>query len=163
MGEGGQQAGRGRFTQKFFNTETLSYGRGCAAARERSSFMKEDGLIRNQMVSSDKVEFSKKLRSNMTEAEKVFWELVRAGRLNSLKFRRQQIIDGFIVDFYCHSLGLCVEIDGGVHNTEEQKEYDRQRDEVLELRNLKVLRFTNDDVFNNVEEIIKAIKNSRGK
>jgi very-short-patch-repair endonuclease len=94
----------------------------------------------------------------MTGAEKVFWEMVRDRRMFGLKFRRQQIIDGFIVDFYCDSLGLCVEIDGSVHDSEEQQKYDKLRDEAIALRKLKILRFSNDEVLNNADQIQKTIK-----
>jgi len=74
-----------------------------------------------------------------------------------LKFRRQQIIDGFIVDFYCDSLGLCVEIDGGVHETEEQKNYDKLRDEALAIRSLKILRLKNEEVLGDKDLVIEKI------
>jgi len=93
----------------------------------------------------------------MTEAEKVFWEMVRDRRMFGLKFRRQQIIDGFIVDFYCDSLGLCVEIDGGVHETEEQKNYDKLRDEALAIRSLKILRLKNEEVLGDKDLVIEKI------
>jgi len=83
---------------------------------------------------------------------------VRNRRMHGLKFRRQQIIDGFIVDFYCDSLGLCVEIDGSVHNCSKRKEYDNNRDEALSLRGLKILRFSNDDVFKNKKYITARLK-----
>ena len=67
----------------------------------------------------------------MTEAERAFWKLVRNKKLLNLKFRRQQIIDGFIVDFYCNNIGLVVEIDGAVHETEKQSNIDRERNEVF--------------------------------
>jgi very-short-patch-repair endonuclease len=98
----------------------------------------------------------------MTEAEKAFWEMVRGKKFHGLKFRRQQIIDGFIVDFYCDSLGLCVEIDGSIHDTEEQFEYDKNRDEVLALRGLKVLRLTNDELFNEPDVVVEKLKNEPG-
>ena len=75
-----------------------------------------------------------------------------------LKFRRQQVIDGFIVDFYCDSLGLCVEIDGDIHDVEDQKEYDRLRSDVLELRKLKVLRFRNEEVMSDEESVRERIR-----
>ena len=115
--------------------------------------MAEKSIARNQRVSSVKVELSRELRKDMTEAENVFWKMVRARKLSGLKFRRQQIIDGFIVDFYCDSLGLCVEIDGGVHDTEEQRVYDRLRSEALELRKMKVLRFRNEEVLNDIDSV----------
>ena len=120
--------------------------------------MSDRGIAQNQRVTSTKVERSRELRRDMTEAEKVFWEMVRGKRMFGLKFRRQQIIDGFIVDFYCDSLGLCVEIDGGVHETEEQKEYDRLRDEALALRKLKVLRFRNEEVMGDSDSAKERIR-----
>ncbi len=120
--------------------------------------MSTKGIIKNQRVSSVKVARSRELRAAMTPAEREFWGMVRDRRMHGLKFRRQQIIDGFIVDFYCDSLGLCVEIDGGVHDLGERKEYDRERDEALRLRGLKILRFTNDDVFENKDFIVERLK-----
>jgi len=115
--------------------------------------MAEKSIARNQRVSVVKIERSREMRKNMTEAENVFWKMVRARKLSGLKFRRQQIIDGFIVDFYCDSLGLCVEIDGGVHDTEEKRVYDRLRSEALELRKMKVLRFRNEEVLNDIDSV----------
>jgi len=119
--------------------------------------MSEKSIARNQRVSSVKVERSRELRKDMTEAEKVFWEMVRDRRMSGLKFRRQQIIDGFIVDFYCDSLGLCVEIDGGIHDSEEQREYDKLRDEALAIRDLKILRLKNEEVLNDKDSVYQCI------
>jgi very-short-patch-repair endonuclease len=119
--------------------------------------MSEKSIARNQRVSSVKVERSRELRKDMTEAEKVFWEMVRDRRMSGLKCRRQQIIDGFIVDFYCDSLGLCVEIDGGVHETEEQKNYDKLRDEALAIRSLKILRLKNEEVLGDKDSVYQSI------
>ncbi len=120
--------------------------------------MTKKGIIKNQQVTYAKVARSRELRATMTPAEREFWDMVRNRRMYGLKFRRQQIIDGVIVDFYCDSLGLCVEIDGGVHDSGERKDYDRNRDETLCRRGLKILRFTNDDVFNNRDYIIERLK-----
>jgi len=119
--------------------------------------MTEKSIAQNQRVSSTKVELSRELRKNMTPAEKEFWNMVRGKKINGLKFRRQQIIDGFIVDFYCDSIGLCVEIDGSIHDDEVTKNYDRLRDEAIALRKLKVLRIKNDEVFNDKDGIRKKI------
>ena len=120
--------------------------------------MAEKSIARNQRVSTVKVERSRELRKEMTEAEKVFWEMVRGRRMFGLKFRRQQVIDGFVVDFYCDSLGLCVEIDGAVHDTEEQRNYDKLRDEALELRKLKVLRLRNEEVLGDWDLVRGSIR-----
>ena len=94
----------------------------------------------------------------MTDAEYKFWDMVKNRKMLGLKFRRQQVIDGFIVDFYCDSLGLCVEIDGEIHTYEKQVVYDKAREDVLELRGLHVIRFKNDEVLSGSEVILKRIK-----
>ena len=93
----------------------------------------------------------------MTQAEKVFWHLVRGRKLFGLKFRRQQIIDGFIIDFYCDSLKLCVEIDGDVHDSEEQERYDEFRDQALALRGLATIRFSNEEIIQHKNAVIKKL------
>lgn len=117
--------------------------------------MKPRNIIIGQKVSPEKVKRSKELRKNMTPAEKVLWEHLRAKRFNGLKFRRQQIIDGFIIDFYCHSVGLVIEVDGEIHDT--QQEYDRHREIIFSTKGLRIIRFTNEQVINNIEAVLKAI------
>ena len=80
---------------------------------------------------------------------------LRAGRLEGYHFRRQQVIDRFIVDFYCHRADSVVEVDGGVHL--DQCEYDRERDLYLRKRGLKVLRFTNTEVNNDLQAVLAII------
>jgi very-short-patch-repair endonuclease len=77
-----------------------------------------------QKVSRELRERTKELRQAMTPAEKILWEQLRHNRLNGLQFRRQQIIDRYIVDFYCHEKALVVEIDGDIHDL--QQEYDAE-------------------------------------
>lgn len=72
-----------------------------------------------------------------------------------MPFRRQQIIDGFIVDFYCPKLRIVIEIDGAVHD--QRKEYDLKRDSILMQKKLKILRFTNSEVINDIHAVIKTI------
>ena len=91
----------------------------------------------------------------MTPAENVLWKCLRAKRFNGLKFRRQQVIEGFIVDFYCHSLGLIIEVDGEIHD--HQQEYDRYRENVLINRGLHIIRFTNQQIIEDIETVLKAI------
>ena len=102
------------------------------------------------------VERAKQLRKNLTAAEKKLWNEY----LNNLKFRflRQRLIDNFIVDFYCAALKLVIEIDGDSHFTTEAKEYDEARTKVLEGYGLKVIRFTNDEVMNNLEGVGQQIE-----
>jgi very-short-patch-repair endonuclease len=120
--------------------------------------MKQKNIITNQRVRDLKIHISRNLRKKMTRAEFAFWEMVKNKKLFNLKFRRQQIIDGLIVDFYCNEIGLVIEIDGSIHEIDEQKYIDTQRTKILETRKLKVLRFSNDEVINNTDYIIEKIK-----
>jgi very-short-patch-repair endonuclease len=100
---------------------------------------------------------AKELRKEMTEAEKILWERIRNRQLNGLKFRRQHPIDIFIADFYCHEMKLIVELDGGIHDTIEQKEYDDGRSFELEEKGFKIIRFRNEEVFNEIEQVLEKI------
>jgi very-short-patch-repair endonuclease len=91
----------------------------------------------------------------MTPAEMVLWQHLRANQLDGFRFRRQQIIDGYIVDFYCHRARLVVEVDGGVHTLHTDR--DAARDEILAARGLTVLRVTNDEVLSNMPAVIAQI------
>ena len=74
-----------------------------------------------------------------------------------MQFRRQQIIYGFIADFYCNQINLVVEIDGGIH--EQQKDYDKLRTEIINLYGIKVIRFTNDEIINKSDMVKQRIIN----
>jgi very-short-patch-repair endonuclease len=83
----------------------------------------------------------------MTPAEKILWQELRANKLR-VHFRRQQVIAGFIVDFYCHKAGLVVEVDGDVHDL--QQEEDTRREKVLSEMGLRIVRFRNEEVLGNL-------------
>src|SRR5215207_3725346 len=91
-------------------------------------------IVVGQRVAREKVERAKALRREMTPAERRLWQQLRDHRLAGLRFRRQQVVNGFIVDFYCHAAALVVEVDGSVHS--EQAEYDAERDRILAARGL---------------------------
>jgi very-short-patch-repair endonuclease len=91
----------------------------------------------------------------MTPAEARLWERLRAHRLNGLHFRRQQVIDGFVVDFYCSSARLIVELDCGVHDL--QRDADEERDRILAARGLRVLRFRNEEVRAQLALVLRRI------
>jgi len=94
----------------------------------------------------------------MTLAEKLLWKKLQAGRFKELKFRRQHSIGNYIVDFYCPKYRLIIELDGKVHLESEQKEKDKFRDENLEDMDYKVLRFTNEEVLEEVKSILNIIE-----
>jgi cyclase len=102
-------------------------------------------------------EFARKLRMNETEAEKYLWNHLSKKKINGLRFRRQHPVLYFIADFFCPKAKLIIEVDGGVHKLPSQFEYDKNRDKELAAYGLKVLRFTNDEVFNNIEMVIEKI------
>lgn len=102
-------------------------------------------------------EHSRELRCSMTEAEKVLWARLRRKQLFGIQFNRQKPIGRFIVDFYCQSANLVIELDGGQHYTEEGKVSDGLRDEQLRKMGLYVMRFSNLDVLNNMDGVIATI------
>ena len=94
----------------------------------------------------------------MTEAEEILWGQLRGKKLLGLRFRPQHPVDIFIADFYCHPLKLVIEVDGGIHKSKEQREYDIGREGELENWGIKVIRFTNDEIKNDINKIVKEIK-----
>ncbi len=98
-------------------------------------------VVRGQAVTDGKKAMARELRGRMTEAEKALWQALRRNQIRDRQFRRQQVIAGYIVDFYCHSAALIVEVDGSIHD--EQAEYDAERTQALESHGFTVLRFTN--------------------
>lgn len=98
------------------------------------------------------------LRRNMTLPERILWKKLRNRKLFKVKFRRQHPIDIFIVDFYCHELKLVIELDGEVHFNPESVEYDLGRSAELEKNGIKVLRFSNDQIYSDIDSVINEIQ-----
>ena len=103
------------------------------------------------------LEFAKTMRSNATDAEHLMWQLLRAKRFMNLKFRRQYVIAPYIVDFYCHELGLVIELDGSQHGTDDAIEYDAERTRFLEALDLKVVRYWNHDVLSRMDVVLEDL------
>ncbi len=100
---------------------------------------------------------AKELRNQVTHAEMLLWDHLRNNQMG-YKFRRQHPTGNFIVDFYCHQLKLVIEIDGSIHNEKSVQESDEERQKILEAYGLTVIRFTNDEVLKNANEVIENIK-----
>jgi len=109
-------------------------------------------------ASSTIFERAKLLRENMTEAELKLWECLKERKLLNLRFRPQHPVDMFIADFYCHPLNLVVEIDGEIHLSKTNKSYDIGREAELERWELKVVRFTNQEVLNNLDQVLRKLE-----
>ena len=102
-------------------------------------------------------ENARKNRANMTEAEKMLWERLRCYP-RPLRFRRQHIIGDYIVDFVCLEKMLVVEVDGEYHSTDEQKALDELRTEYLNSVDFSVVRFTNEQVINHINDVVAHIE-----
>jgi very-short-patch-repair endonuclease len=100
---------------------------------------------------------AKDLRKNATEPERRLWSLLRGKQMAYLRFRRQQPIGPYIVDFYCSAVRLVIELDGSQHGTNEAVAYDTARTKWLEERGYRVLRIANADLLRNSEDALEAI------
>ena len=98
------------------------------------------------------------LRKTPTHAEEILWNFLKTKPYN-LKFRRQHAFQLFVLDFYCHKLKLVIEVDGSIHNKDEVKQKDKEREEQLGNSGLTVIRFTNDDIINHQDNVIEELKN----
>ncbi len=114
-------------------------------------------LTADQKYYPNLIERRKRLKNEMTEAEKVLWEELRNKKLG-VKFRRQHVIGCFIPDFVCLPLKLIIEVDGGIHL--KQKDYDNMREERLKLLGYSIVRFTNEEVIEDVHFVCEKIKDS---
>ena len=112
-------------------------------------------ILTGQKINPEKLERARELRSQMTDAERTLWQRLRGNRLKGWHFRRQQVIAGYIVDFYCHAAGLVVEVDGPVH--ERQVARDEQRDQALSALGLKMLHVKNEEVMGDLETVARHI------
>ncbi len=110
------------------------------------------------MKSADRRQLCRELRQRQTPAEAFLWELVRNRRFDGLRFRRQHPLGPFIADFYCPEHRLVVELDGGIH--QRQQERDRARDEAINQFGIRVLRFKNEDVLERPEEVLETVRSS---
>jgi very-short-patch-repair endonuclease len=99
---------------------------------------------------------ARRLRTNLTQAEEILWQALKGKQLDGLKFRCQHPVGGFIFDFFCPQCKLVVELDGEVHDAQE--EYDTARTEQLEVYGYRVLRFPNEEVFTDLPSVLERIR-----
>ena len=112
-------------------------------------------MITKQKINPLKLERAKEFRRNMTPAEKSLWERLRNNRLEGFHFRRQQVIGGFIADYYCNSVKLVIEVDGGIHkNTHER---DEEREKIIKSKGIRVIRVTNGEIETDIEAVLNRI------
>ncbi len=102
-------------------------------------------------------EIRRDLRNNATDEEQILWKHLKNKQLG-YKIRRQHSVFNYVLDFYCASKRLAIELDGAHHYTDEGKEGDKDRDGVLKTMNIKILRFPNSMIRDNISKVIKTIK-----
>jgi very-short-patch-repair endonuclease len=105
------------------------------------------------------IDSAKRLRRAMTLPEVVLWSVLRGARIDGLRFRRQHPIGPYVLDFYCPSARLCVEIDGAVHALDAQAGHDRERDAWLAQNGIRVLRVAAADVLDDrcIDDVVRSI------
>lgn len=102
--------------------------------------------------------FARNLRRSQTDVEKLLWSKLRNRQIENNKFRRQHPLSNYILDFYCIEQKLAVELDGSQHTKPDQRLYDNKRTKVLNSLGIKVLRFWDNDVLNNLDEVLEIIR-----
>lgn len=110
-------------------------------------------------ASAQQFRMAKALRANETEAERVLWSKL-SGKQLGVKFRRQHPLHDFIVDFYCHSHRLVIEVDGGIHQTTQNQSYDTSRSETFKSFGIQTIRFSNEEVIHQTDIVIASIKST---
>jgi very-short-patch-repair endonuclease len=98
----------------------------------------------------------RELRKNQTEEENILWQEIRGRKINNLKFHRQYSIGPYIVDFFCPEIRLVIELDGERHK--DAREYDAERENFLKNEDIKVLRFWNHEVMNDLKRVLERIR-----
>ncbi len=127
----------------------------CRRTRQRGWFMKD-------LIPQRSLDFSRKLRTNQTPWEWKLWKRLRADRFYGLKFKRQESIGDYIVDFYCHTKKLIIEVDGGHHNEEVKSRSDKYRDEFFKHQGYILFRFWNNEIDDNLDGVLETIKETAG-
>ena len=94
----------------------------------------------------------------MTPCEKLLWKRLKGQNIRGAKFRRQHPIEFYIADFYCHEIRLVIEVDGPYHSKTDQKQHDENRSAALERFDIKVIRFTNDEIQNHIGRVMQRIR-----
>jgi len=116
----------------------------------RRSMLKPSNIVQSKIL-------RRKLRKDMTNAERLLWASIRRKQIRGFQFRRQYSLENYIVDFYCPALRLVIEVDGPTHLSELAKSLDLIRQQEIESWGIKFLRFTNTDVYENIGGVIERI------
>ena len=113
--------------------------------------------LARHFYTAEALEYSKELRKSMTDAENILWYYLKNKQLSGCKFRRQEAIDNYIADFVCYETKVIIELDGGQHNEKVNIDKDIKRQDYLEKKGFKVLRFWNNEIFENIDGVLNKI------
>lgn len=113
-----------------------------------------DNFLYNNKILRDR---RRDLRNNQTEEEKIIWAKLKNSQFKGLKFVRQYSVGPYILDFYCPTLRLAIELDGNQHKDKENQLYDKDRNEYLETIDIKTIRFWNHDITKNISGVLEKI------
>ncbi len=103
-------------------------------------------------------EFRRQLRRESTPCERILWKRLRNRQVLNLKFRQQHGYGAYVLDFYCPTIRLGIEVDGDVHNTTEAQQHDKERTEFLEAQGITVIRFRNEEIEDDADSVVDRIK-----
>ena len=109
---------------------------------------------------SNSKKFRRRLRKNLTPAEATLWRYLKNKQLDERRFRRQFSVENYTLDFYCPAEKIAIELDGDYHFSEEGMIHDAARDQFLIGFGIKVIRFENEEIFANIEDVLERIRNS---
>ena len=109
------------------------------------------------MIKKIKVQLAKEFRKNPTKSEKIMWNALRNRQFLNLKFRRQYLVDGYLIDFYCSELRLAIEVDGPIHSQKGQTENDQARQNIIEKKNIKFFRVKSKAIESNINQVLKEL------
>lgn len=123
--------------------------------QESKAIARPKQIVIGQAVAEAKVVASRRMRKQMTFAESLPWSRLRSRQVAGAKFRRQQIVAGFIADFYCHEHGIAVEADGASH----EQQHDEERDAVFAAKGIVTIRFSNADIVSDIENVVERLRN----
>ncbi|MCX6792533.1 MAG: endonuclease domain-containing protein [Candidatus Falkowbacteria bacterium] len=111
------------------------------------------------MSYKNKIILAREFRSNPTKAESIMWQILKDEYLLNYKFRRQYVIAGYILDFYCQSLKLGIEVDGGIHNIPKNMNADIKRQQIIKQYGVEIIRITNEEIISTPILVFQKLRN----
>lgn len=106
----------------------------------------------------NKLTIAREFRNNPTRTENILWNAIKRDQIFGYRFRRQYVVAGFIIDFYCPKLRLGIEVDGEIHNLDDNRIRDLERENIINQYNINIIRFTNKEIKDNILTVLNNLK-----